>query len=245
MFNVDCISIICRIQCSINIGYVVCTCRNNATFQQSNIYICLYNHFSVLTHELFDLPFQNLEDIDRLDYQLVLKGGGHIYGSFLHALPGTIEHRMMAKVKKEHIVSNNEDCLDTLLNIQPHGVFIYSKRNIRPLLDDPKYCSIVELPSAYKPITISIALAKDSEFSDLFRFFILKAIENGLIDEWLKDIFPEPIGDIYKNRCSVDKTLHFGYGKLITPFTALCTGTVISILLGFVERLYAICRKNQ
>jgi hypothetical protein len=175
-----------------------------------------------------------------------LKSGGQIYGSFLNALPGTIEHKMLSKVKKEHILPTFEDCLDTLLNIHhSHGVFLMGSMRIRPFLDDPKYCSIVELPSAYKPISIGIALAKDSDFSGLFRFFILKATENGLIDKWLKEAFPEPIGDIYKNRCSVDKTVHFGYGKLITPFTALCSGTVISILLGFVERLYNLCQKNH
>jgi hypothetical protein len=198
-----------------------------------------------LTHELFDLPFHNLEDIDRLDYQLVLLSDGQVYGTFLNALPGTIKHRLMAKVKKEHIILNSEEALDTVLSIQPHGVFLMVNGYVRHLLDEPKYCSIVELPIAYKPTTMSIALAKDSEFSDQFRFFILKAIENGLVEKWLRDTYPEPIGDIYKNRCSIDKTVNFGYSKLITPFTAICTGTSISILIAFFERLYDICRKNQ
>jgi hypothetical protein len=205
----------------------------------------LYHHFSVLTYELFDLPFNNLGDIDQLDFQLVLKSGGQSYGYFLNSLPGTIEHRLMAKVKKEHIILTTEEGLDTLLCIQPQGVFLLGNGLVRYLLDEPKYCSIVELPFAYKPIIKSIALPKDSEFSDQFRFFILKAIENGLIEKWLKEAYPEPIGDIYKNRCSIDKTVNFGYGKLITPFTAICIGTAFSIIIAFFERLYDICRKNQ
>jgi hypothetical protein len=205
----------------------------------------LYHYFSVLTHELFDLPFNNLEDVDRLDYHPVLKSGGQTYSTFLNALPGTIEHRLMAKVKKEHIIVTTEEGLDTLLSIEPHGVFFMANGYVRQFLDDQKYCSIVDFPYSYKPMITSIALPKDSEFSDQFRFFILKAIENGLVEKWLRDTYPEPIGDIYKNRCSIDKTVNFGYSKLITPFTAICTGTSISILIAFFERLYDICRKNQ
>jgi hypothetical protein len=205
----------------------------------------LYHYFSVLTHELFDLPFNNLEDVDRLDYHPVLKSGGQTYSTFLNALPGTIEHRLMAKVKKEHIIVTTEEGLDTLLSIEPHGVFFMANGYVRQFLDDQKYCSIVEFPYSYKPMITSIALPKDSEFSDQFRFFILKALENGLIEKWLKEAFPEAIGDVYKNRCSIDKTINFGYGKLITPFTAICIGTAISIIIAFFERLYDICRKNQ
>jgi hypothetical protein len=175
----------------------------------------------------------------------VLLSDGQVYGTFLNALPGTIKHRMMAKVKKEHMKCTSEESLDTVLSIQPHGVFLMENGYVRQFLNDQKYCSIVESPYSYKPLMMSIALPKDSEFSDQFRFFILKAIENGLIEKWLKEAYPEAIGDVYKNRCSIDKTVNFGYGKLITPFTAICTGTAISIIIAFCERLYDICRKNQ
>ena len=88
----------------------------------------------------------------------------------------------------------------------------------------------------------SLALQKDSEFTDLFNYYLLKMQESGTIERmklrWIS-IANEQIGS------GMSQAIQLGYEHVLLPFNCCALGILVAAGLSLLEHLFVKVVKNK
>ena len=81
---------------------------------------------------------------------------------------------------------------------------------------------------------VSLALQKDSEFLDIFNYYIMKQYENGILDRLFRNYHMELLA---REQFGMSEPKPLGYEKVVFPFTCLVMGVTASLWFAAVEMI--------
>ena len=201
------------------------------------VYLCM-DITAEMTSGPSEIPIRNFEDVLNYDYRVITIYGPRgyygnalrkskpdsakykVYKAYIETLPVMDDYQALAEV-----ISDRKTLLYSTLELtvsSPAGKEIKRKggKLIGLNLDDPHYG------------IGTIALLKGSEFLSLFNFYILKALEHGIIKKLYKKFHPEMFTD---QQFGMAEPQPLSGKNVIFPFICLAFGIFVSFVIAFAE----------
>ena len=174
---------------------------------------------------------KSFEDVIQNGYKVITQSS--YYASFLaDAPPGSAKNQVYDEIMREDtspalkLISEPRILWFTELSaLVPNPRMAFNERaayqEVTPLkMDDESY--------SYG----TLALQKDSEFLEIFNYYIMKQYENGILKRLYRTYHSELLA---REQFSMSEPQPLGYEKVVFPFTCLVIGVAASMWIAIVE----------
>ena len=181
-----------------------------------------------------EIPIRNFEDVISNGYK-VFSTSSYISSFLADAPPGSAKYKVH-KMHFEQLPWGTKTA--SKLISEPKTLWYTVTTNSLPQQDDDW-----NEKSAYDELTLlktddeshayaALALQKDSEFLDLFNYYILKEYEHGI----LKRLFRTNYGGLFtREQFSINEPQALGFENVLFTFSCLAVGVIASLGIATVE----------
>ena len=217
------------------------TCSYNVLFITASVFAVLAMAYyegvltSFMTARLPPPPMRSYFDLVKLEYNVKVQVGSQQETGLKTAPPGSARHAVYHSLVKNDpsaFLEPDDDVAEAILSA-PRVAFESSEFT---LVHDDRFISLPRLVEA-KDDTVALAFQKDSEFLDLFNYYIIRMFQSAniefLLHKWVGQ--RKPMDTCEKNQL---EAASLGYSNLLFPTLVLSSGGLFAILIILLEKLF-------
>ena len=183
---------------------------------------------SKMTSGQSDIPIWSFEDVIHYDYKVIVSSAYH-KGLLALAEKGTPKYSVYETYIENDRIRDHEEALTEI--ISNPKTLMYS--------DD---VAMIGYPQAHNVIALKMddsayswgafGLQKDSEFLEVFNYYLLREFENGIKDRLYRKYY----SDMYVNKqFGMREPQPLGYENVIFTFVCLAIGMTLSMVIAIIE----------